>query len=182
MEKIDFLNIEEIAEKQPELFAIDHFKKGETIERAGVISKKLYFIKEGLIRTYYNIDGKDITCYFAREKEPITGIDSFFSQTPTMYHMEALENTTTYSVSNQQLERLYENHPSMERKGRLFMTASYIQLVERFNSVIFKTAEERYTTFIESEADLLLRVPLGQIASYLGMTQETLSRIRAKKQ
>lgn len=157
------------------------FERGQIIEQSGKISKRLYFIKQGLIRVYYRSEGREICCHFAKEGEFITGIDSFFTGKPSIYTSEALECTTCTSITKDQLEWAFDNIEGLDRVGRQFITTAYIDLVERYNSMVSMNANERYQLFLEGQPDLLNRIPLGNIASFLGMTQETLSRIRKNK-
>ncbi|MEQ9303223.1 MAG: Crp/Fnr family transcriptional regulator [Marinoscillum sp.] len=159
----------------------EHFPKGCVIERSGEISKRLFIIEKGLVRVFYRKHGKEISCHFAKEGEIMTGIDSFFTGKPSIYTSDALEDTYCYSINQEQLQWSFDNHPKMDRFGREFITSAYVELVERYNSLVYMSAEERYRDFINRHADLLNRVPLGYISSFLGMSQETLSRIRAKK-
>lgn len=180
-ENIDLLDFTFLPPEVMDKITTTNFKKGDIIETAGSVSKRLYFIQTGLLRVFYYKEGKDITCYFAKEGDPITGIDSFFTQTPTKYNIEVLEDSTCISLTKDELDWMYANIPGMDTKGRIFMTNSYIAMVERFNSVLFQTADEKYKIFEQQYNDILLRAPLGHIATYLGMSQETLSRVRAKK-
>ncbi|MEQ8470456.1 MAG: Crp/Fnr family transcriptional regulator [Marinoscillum sp.] len=157
------------------------FCAGKNIEEAGSVPRRLFIIEKGVIRVFYRSEGREICCHFAKEGEIMTGIDSFFTGKPSIYTSQALEETHCYSLTSEQLEWAFDNIPSMDRFGRKFITAAYIELVERYNSVVSMSAQERYEQFMSEKPDLLNRVPLGYVASYLGMTQETLSRIRGKK-
>lgn len=181
MNALSFFNDPELLLKLKPFIKREVFKKGDYLQKAGTISKKLYIIKQGLIRVFYIKNGREICCHFASEGEAITGIDSFFTARPSIYTSEAIEDTICHSLTKEQLEAAYDHIPGMNKIGREFVTAAYIDLVERYNSIVCMTAEERYHDFMAQRADLLHRVPLGYISSYLGMTQETLSRVRSKK-
>lgn len=160
----------------------ESFAAGEHMHHAGNTSKKLYFILKGIARAYYNKDGKDVSCYFAKEGMFITGIDSFFTQQPSIYDCMALEDTVTFAITFEALEQAYALSPEFNEFGRKYITHAYIDLVERLNAIQFQSSQTRYDFFIQKHPDLMNRIPLGHIASYLGITQETLSRIRAKKE
>jgi CRP-like cAMP-binding protein len=94
--------------------------------------------------------------------------------------VQALEETEVIEIPYSVLQHLYKIFPETERLGRIITENYYIKLEERFLSLQFKTAKERYQKLLNSKPSLIQRVSLGQIASYLGITQETLSRIRAE--
>ena len=162
------------------IFKIIKIKKGELILNIDDRSEFIYFINSGLIRGYYFIDGKEITNWFAQENEFATCFYSFISNKPSFENLQALEDCELVELSYSSLQKLYNNFPETERIGRMITENYYIKLEDRILSLQFKTAKERYEKLIKHKASLLQRASLGQIASYLGITQETLSRIRAE--
>lgn len=155
-------------------------QKGEIIINIDERSDSIYFIKTGLLRGYYFIDGKEITNWFAQENEFATCFYSFISNKPSFENIQALEDCELLGLSLSSLQNLYSSFPETERIGRMITENYYIKLEDRILSLQFKTAKERYENLLKHKASLLQRASLGQIASYLGMTQETLSRIRAE--
>lgn len=143
-------------------------------------SDHLYFIEKGLIRGYYFYNGKEITNWFAQEEEFATCFYAFVANKPSFECIETLEDCELISIPLKTLQNLYLNFPETERIGRIITENYYIKLEERVLNIQFKTAKERYQKLIIKKPSLLQRVSLGQIASYLGITQETLSRIRAE--
>ena len=143
-------------------------------------SDHLYFIEKGLIRGYYFYNGKEITNWFAQEEEFATCFYSFVANKPSFECIETLEDCELVSIPLKTLQTLYLDFPETERIGRIITENYYIKLEERVLNIQFKTAKERYQKLITKKPLLLQRVSLGQIASYLGITQETLSRIRAE--
>lgn len=105
---------------------------------------------------------------------------SFISQKPSFEIIEVMENSILYCIDYEQLQNLYKTYPDLNRIGRLLSEKYYIELEERVLSLQFKTAEERYRHIVENKPALLQKASLGQISSYLGISQETLSRIRRK--
>jgi CRP-like cAMP-binding protein len=159
------------------------FEKKQVIHKSGTTCESLHFIVKGASRCYYNQpDGKEITCYFAFENEFITAIDSFFARKPGVLTLEAIEVTETFAVSRAALDALYNRFHEMEKLGRLITEKEFTWLLNRSFSQQFTTAEERYQLLLHDKPGIFLRVPLGHIASFLGISQETLSRIRAKKE
>lgn len=147
--------------------------------RQGDRCDDLYFVEEGLMRGYYYNEDKEITSWFSKEGEFATSFYSFITQRPTVEFAETLEDTVLVQLPYHSLQKLYRDFPETERLGRLLTEAYYIRLESRFLAMQFTTAKERYDALLDTNPSLVNRAPLGCIASYLGMTQETLSRIRA---
>ncbi|MCW3085846.1 MAG: cyclic nucleotide-binding protein [Bacteroidetes bacterium] len=154
--------------------------KNKTILEIDHRCNDIFFVEKGLLRGYYFHEGKEITSWFAQENEFATSLYAFVSMKPSFEVIQSLEDSTLIQLSHSALENLYTRFPETERLGRIIMEAYYIKLEERLLNIQFKTAKERYKNFIQSKPSLLQRTSLGQIASYLGITQETLSRIRAE--
>lgn len=163
-----------------DLFTLREFSRGKHLFRQGEVCRHLFYIKKGLVRIYfYSAKGKETTVWFSAEDTIITAIDSFYLHKPTRDNCEALEDLVVYTITHSQLETLLNN-----KKGA--QTAFYImyevtrKMTDLIDSIRFQSAEERYISLLSNYPAILQRVPLGQIASYLGITQETLSRIRGK--
>ena len=156
------------------------FNKGDLVHNADKICTKSYLIKNGLLRTYFLKDGKEISEFFCTETEWVNSPRSFMNRQTDIYYIDALENTEVFCLHVNDLVFLFENFPEMERYARLSMGTILGHLLERVTSLKFTTAKEKYEHFCETYHDIYPRIPLGMIASYLGITQETLSRIRAK--
>ncbi len=160
---------------------IKKFPKGRFLHKPNRTCRHTYFINDGLIRTYYLKDNKEITANFSTEGEWITSIHSFLRNIPDYFHIQTLEETEVVIISLTDLKESFEDFPEMERFGRMLMSKYYLEQSERIISLQFHSARERYQFFERTSNNKLQRVPLGMLASHLGMTQETLSRIRAKK-
>lgn len=143
-------------------------------------SRNLYFIQKGLVRGFYYDEGKEITNWFAQEEEFATSFYSFITNEPSPETIETLEDCELIKISHGDLQNLYEKFPETERLGRIITENYYIKLEERILNIQFRTAKERYQNLLSKNPSLLQRASLGQIATYLGITQETLSRIRAE--
>jgi CRP-like cAMP-binding protein len=154
--------------------------KGHCLLRPGSVCHYLYFIEKGLTRTWYLKDGKDITDWISTEGSIAVSIISFLTHQPDRRGIELLEDSIFYTISHADLEDLYRQYHDIERLGRLLLSQGIVQLQQRFDELHFSTAQQRYHQLITQNPCLVTRVPLGIIASYLGITQETLSRIRAK--
>lgn len=132
-----------------------------------------------MIRTYYLKNDKEITDNFSAENEWITSIYSFFNNIPDFFYIQTLEETELVKVSILDLEQCFEDFTEMERFGRMLISKYFMEQSERIISLQFNTAKERYRFFEKTSMNKLARVPLGMLASHLGMTQETLSRVRS---
>jgi CRP/FNR family transcriptional regulator, anaerobic regulatory protein len=174
----------------PEMVADELLKKSRKerlpkhylLSEAGEICQKLYFVEKGLVRWYYyNEEGKDITDSFGGENSFITAFDSFFQRKPSRYFIELLEDSIVYSMTYDDLEDSFEKYREIEKVSRLIIIQILEQSLDKNSALQFHNARERYEFITQKHPDLLQRVSLGHIASYLGITQETLSRIRAKK-
>jgi CRP-like cAMP-binding protein len=142
--------------------------------------RNLFFIQKGLVRGFYYDEGKEITNWFAQQEEFATSFYSFITNEPSPETIETLEDCELIQISHSDLQNLYKKFPETERIGRIITENYYIKLEERFLNIQFRTAKERYKNLLSTNAALLQRASLGQIATYLGITQETLSRIRAE--
>ncbi|WP_242494531.1 Crp/Fnr family transcriptional regulator [Brumimicrobium glaciale] len=163
---------------------LSHFEKEDIPKNTmliaeGEISKRLYFTESGMGRSYYlKKDGKEITQWFFGSGKFMSSVDSFFQQSPSFYYLETLEDSVVFSITKEKLDQLFSNYQKMEQLGRLVSIEMLTKVVNKLNAIQFQTAKERYEYMLEEFPDISYRVALGHIASYLGMTQETLSRIR----
>ena len=158
----------------------EEFPKGHVLVKEDTTCNYFYFIEKGLTRTYYWKDGKDITDWISAENDFACSIISFITRKPDRRTIELLEPSTLYSLSYDQLEKLCTLHHDIENFYRKIVSHGLVQLQQRFDNQHFETALERYQTLMENNPSFIQRVPLGMIASYLGITQETLSRIRSQ--
>lgn len=154
--------------------------KGHVLVKPDSTCRYVYFIEKGLTRTFYYKDGKDVTDWFSAENMFACSIISFLTRTPDRRGIELLEDSVLWAIHHDDLEKLYDQYHDIERFGRLLVSNGIIQVQQRFDDLHFATAAERYHTLMNTHPDFIQRIPLGMIASYLGITQETLSRIRAK--
>lgn len=157
------------------------FPRGTIVQQADQVATKSYFIHKGLFRLYFLKDGKEISEYFPAENEWCNSPKSFITRQKDIYYIEALEDTEVFCIHVNDLGYLFEHFPEMERYARQSMGSVFGHLMERIASLRFTTAREKYAHFMLTYRDIQHRIPLGMIASYLGITQETLSRIRAER-
>ena len=156
------------------------FRKNDWLVREGKICRHLYFLEKGALRGFYQAEDKEITHWFSFATDFVTSFHSFITQQPAVENIRLLENSVLWSISKATLNRLLADYPELERVLRKAYENYYIRLEERFVNAQFKTAAERYQELLDQTPHIIERVPLGYIASYLGISQETLSRVRSK--
>jgi len=154
--------------------------KNEFLVTEGKICRHLYFLQQGALRGFYNLNGKEITHWFAFEEDFVTSFHSFITQQPAVESIQLIEGCVLWSISKERLTSLLDQYWEVERLVRMAYEKYYIRLEERFVNAQFKTAAERYQDLLMQSPHILQRASLGAVASYLGISQETLSRIRGK--
>lgn len=157
------------------------FKKGETVVHEGQFSKKAYLIIDGCARAYYLKDGKDISDWFTFENQFMASIVSFFSDEPSPHYIDFVEDSTVLEFSKDTVNKLSKKYHDFERFISKVVVETMLGLCERLHTIQFAKAEERYEHLLRIYPDITKRIPLTHIASYLGITLETLSRIRKPK-
>lgn len=146
----------------------------------GAISRTIYFIYSGGLRTYYiDPEGNDISSWFLFENELAISVYSFFSQKAGFEAIETLEECILLRLSYENLMQLYRLYPEFNFVGRTLTEQYYIRSEEKANSLRMLSARDRYLGLLEKRPFLLKRVPLGHLASFLGIAQQSLSRIRS---
>jgi CRP-like cAMP-binding protein len=170
------------AEKQvlESAFSFRQVPRKFKLAEEGKVARELFFICKGLVRLYYTKDGLEITGYIFREKLFASSHDSFLRQLPSIQTLETLEDCDLLVISKAGLEQLYEKLPKMHILARKVAEQRFINAQMMLSSFILDSPEERYRKFEEQHGDLLLRVPHHIIASFLGITPVSMSRIRKR--
>ncbi len=156
------------------------FKKNADVQVIGHTCKTVYFIHKGALRIYYVKEGKDITESLEFENAIVARVESLFSGRPSQKAIQAIEDTELIAIDANKLFILYDQYPELERLFRKIFELSHVKIINRMESLQFQSAEIRYAQLLREHPDILKRVPLKYIAAYLGITQVSLSRIRAK--
>ncbi|MES2651029.1 MAG: Crp/Fnr family transcriptional regulator [Bacteroidota bacterium] len=156
------------------------FSKNHIIISSDKVERYLYVIEKGIARAYSNTDKQQTTFWFGEETDFILSYNSYVNQQPGYENIELLEDSALYRIANSTLQELYLHHLGLSNWGRKLAELELIKTEERLINRQFKTAAERYHELINNSPSLIKRVQLGYIASYLGITQVTLSRIRAE--
>lgn len=155
--------------------------KGEDVVSRGQVCRHLFFIDSGLVKICFDHDGKEFIMRFFPENTMVTILDSFLTQSPSTYRMVALETSSFTLLGKDDLERLMSKHHCMESFFRKLMSLATLNMMGRISEMLEENAEEGYNNFVKNNGAIFQRICLGDLASYLGITQVTLSRIRAKK-
>lgn len=156
------------------------YPKNFSLMESGKFVPFIYFIKKGIVRAYASAEEKDITFWFGSEGEPVVSMKSYVENNPGYENIELLEPCELYKLKTADLKQLYNEDIHIANWGRKFAERELVKTEELIISRQFKTALERYKDLMSTKPDLLKRVQLGHIASYLGIAQVSLSRIRAE--
>tara|TARA_R110000744_G_scaffold152199_9_gene266074 strand:+ start:196 stop:786 length:591 start_codon:yes stop_codon:yes gene_type:complete len=155
--------------------------KGDFYLKSREIQTNMGFICEGLVRRFYiNNTGKEITTGFTKENEYVTDYPSFIRQIPTKYYLQCLEQTKVVNYPYTAITESYEKFKNSEMQGRYIAENVLTILSDRVESFLFNTAEERYLKFINENPELIQRISLTHLSSFLGIERQSLSRIRSK--
>lgn len=156
------------------------YPKNHILLRADRTEHSFFFVKKGVARAYSNQDGNEVTFWFGVEGSTLMSIKSYVQAQPSYENIELLENCELYQLKNEKLQELFLEDIHIANWGRKFAELELIKAEERLISLQYKSATERYKELLKNHPDLFQRVQLGHIASYLGITQVSLSRIRAE--
>ena len=157
------------------------FNKGDYLVKAGETCRYLYFINEGLVKTFFYKDIKEFIMRFFPEGSMVTVLDSFLPQTASAFMMMALEPTAVTCLSRSALEELCKKHHCIETFFRKLLSVATVNMMKRISEMLEENGTESYRHFVSENGPLLQRISLGDLAAYLGITQVSLSRIRARK-
>lgn len=165
------------------LFTFKKYRKKQYILQEGHVTRFETFIVKGVTRTYEVDDkGQEHILQFGLEDWWVGDLYSFLTESPTTYNIDCLEDTSVLHITKPDLETLYETVPKMERHFRIMIQNAFIASSRRLSASLAKSAPERYDEFIKKYPQIEQRVANHQIASYLGITPQTLSRIRSQSQ
>jgi CRP-like cAMP-binding protein len=151
--------------------------------KEGEVSRKAYIIEKGCLRVWFNNSGKDLTCRFAFENEIVSGAESFIKHIPSLFTIESIEPCVLYWIHKQDLDKILEEIHEIPALRKEYMNAVFerqAHYMKLFLSFIKDTPAQRYQNLLKESPHLIQRVPQHYIASYLGITPVSLSRIRSK--
>jgi len=153
--------------------------KGRLVLKTGQIANQYFFIISGGLRFYYELNNKENTTWVCFQNEFFTEISSLNPQKPTRFNIQAIEETQLLIIDKKDMDFLYAHIPSWEEFGRKVWEATAARMVDQLLNFQTMSAEERYAGFLEMP-ELLMKIPVKDLASILGITPNALSRIRAK--
>ena len=169
------LKAEEIADH----FILKEIPKNDFFLKEGRISDDYLFLEQGFMRAFaFDTEGNDITTNFYSDKQVVFEVSSFFNRTISKENIQALTDCQGWSVSYQQLNSLFHSLQEFREFGRHILVKGFAALKTRMLSTITETAEERYAALLKHNPEIFQHAPLKNIASYLGITDTSLSRIR----
>jgi CRP-like cAMP-binding protein len=159
-----------------------NFARKDFLVRQGEISTELYFVYSGCVREFFeDANANEVNTWFGFENSIAISTYSFFSQKPSLTNIQAMENTKTIVIKHEDLQSLFDQFHDIERLGRLIVEHYLVQIEEI--KVILQTlsAKERYAYILTHKPEIIQRIPLKHLASFLGIQLETLSRVRSQK-
>ncbi|KFC24367.1 Crp/Fnr family transcriptional regulator [Chryseobacterium sp. FH1] len=156
------------------------FPKDIIIIQAGKVEKTIYFIKKGIVRAFVPQENQDVTFWFGKEGDVVLPMKSYVDNHPNYENIHLLEDSVLYQLEISALRELFETDIHIANWGRKLAEKELVKTEELFISRQFRTASQRYLQLLKEQPEILQRVQLGYIASFLGITQVSLSRIRAE--
>jgi len=156
------------------------YPKGKVLFHANKVENNIYFIKSGIARAFSSKRDRDVTFWFGKEGDVLLSMRSYVEQQPGYENIELLEDCELYQIRSSELQKLYLQDIRIANWGRKFAEQEIIKAERRLINLQIGTASERYQELLEESPALIQRIPLGYIASYLGISAVSLSRIRAE--
>lgn len=160
---------------------IEYIESPTTLIKEGQHTNHIYYIISGSTRAYYLKNGKEVSDWFAFENDFITSINGYFLSIPSPYYVEVLEPSVLIKFSKENLEFLSKNYHDFTQLEKVIVTKTMLQLQQRIVAIQFETAQQKFESLLKIYPSITQRIALTHIASYLGITLETLSRIRNPK-
>lgn len=157
---------------------VKEYKKGHTLLEEGMISRVSYFNLQGCVRLYYLVDGEEKTTFFFTENQFIASMRSFIKQKPSDHFLQCVEDCKLALIPYEVEKKLLEKYPKLESFARAILEEELGNYQEMLASYIISNPEQRYLNLMKNAPGLLQRVPQYQLASYIGIKAESLSRIR----
>lgn len=159
---------------------VQTYKKGTVLLAEGQISTECYFVVDGCVRQYYVVDGEEKTNNFFTEEQWVVSFNSFTKKIPANHYFACCEDTVLVVGTESKENRLYQAFPKLESISRSIMGNVFGEQQEQMAAYVTDTPEQRYLKLLKSRPELLQRVPQYQLASYIGVKPESLSRIRKR--
>lgn len=159
---------------------VQEFAKGTVIQESNKASKEMHFITNGAIRSYIEKDGNEITWNFYFPGGIATDFQSFLTGQPSPLKFIAIDRTTVLSLSQKDIQEISKKSPAVVVIEKIFAQKAFLDIRARMESFLLQSAEERYISLIHNNAQLIQKLPNKDIATYLGIAPQSLSRIKAR--
>lgn len=156
------------------------YLKREHLLREGDTCKKIWFVERGIVGCFYEKSDKMLCSWFMKEGDVTTSVTSFFHQEPAVEDIVALDDVITWYITFDELEYIYEKYPEFNRHGRVLVTEYYILAEKRMRAFNGMAPLEKYKYLVEYQPEIIQRVSVKDMARYIGIGPDTLSRLRAK--
>lgn len=163
-----------------ESMVTEKYEKGSYLIKEGQLGNDTFFILQGCVRQFKIIEGNDITTNFFTEEQWIISLENFEEKTPSKFNLICVEDTTVVIGNEQKARELFEKHPRFETISRQVLEKVFVEQQNLMSSYITDKPEQRYLKLLESRPDIFQKVPQYDIATYIGVKPESLSRIRKK--
>ena len=167
-------------ERCKRFFKVIEIPAKASLLREGEVARSMYFVKSGCLRLWFNKDGKDVTFQFFLEKQAVSSMESFLRGEPSLFSLESIEPTTVAAVGRREWDRLHEMYPHLREVFLQMVLARMENYGRLFLSRIKDSPRERFEALLREQPEIVRRVPQHYIASYLGITPVSLSRIRGR--
>ena len=158
----------------------NHVKKNTILFKPSRPANKILFLTNGLLRGYKIIDGKDFTHHFYVNNWFATDLTSFLTEQPGELYIEAIEDSMYFEFNKKELNRLYKESHDIANLGRIMAEKAFLLTVEKLSNMQLHQLSDKYALLLEQHPDLIQRVPQKHIASYLGVSEQSLSRIKSQ--
>ncbi len=167
------------AEEIAAVFSFRQLTKNQFFLKEGKISNEYLFLEKGFMRAFaFDTEGNDVTTNFYSDRQVVLEVSSFFNHTPSKENIQAIDDCVGWCLTYQQLNNLFHAMPEFREFGRSILVNGFAALKIRMLSMITETAEQRYDALLKTNPEIFQHAPLKHIASYLGITDTSLSRIR----
>ena len=156
-----------------------HYKKGSNLISEGEYCSNVFFVGRGILKNGYWKDDREYIVRFCEENYIVTDLESIYTNTPSKQHLTAIENTDVLAISYREMEELLKKHHCLERMTRIYHERTLVKIITWNKEILGCEGKEIYLKFISENPRLSNRISLGDLSSYLGISQVSLSRIRS---
>lgn len=168
-------------EASKDFFYSEKLKSKTVLLSEGEISKKMFYVEKGCLRVWFNSNGKEITFQFFFEGQMVSSFESFWTGQPSLYNIETIEDSIIHTIKRSDFQEVLDSNPSTKKDFENYIYKRLGNYVKLFLSRIADKPEQRYKELLKTNPEILQRIPQHYIASYLGISAVSLSRIRNRR-